>query len=481
MTAALATNMAITKDTHSLQLWPTLSVTLVAVFVMSALNLADPMIRHDDFPALFADAPAFWNKTLHEGRWLNYIWHLRSVVTPSWLNFAVYQGLWAVFVASLAVVASGPKGVTWFTLVLALIMMVSPSAMLISLWFNTLIPGLAVVALFAFLGCRLSSYHLRLLLPIFVIVSFMAYTTYPLLLLAVCISKTKDRSLGDLTGLMALFCISFVAAVLTVYAINWQVHGVFGVPVAEWREPTAANGLAGMIENLPKLGKTFKIIFHRNGFGFAPLIGFIPVLLVAALLVLLKHAPLEALYLLAGLAVGIALVVVQVLKLGVVVPPRAFIFAWVFAALAIVRAVQLLSAKEGLYGRLGRNAVLLIIGVYFIEIFLFYGQFRGWQADTNKLAQEMAVLDGNAYVYGDPTEIASADAAGIQSREALAFRLEYLTGRTLISCRVMTDPCPPQPELSDTGIAEIHVRRSDADTFLIFTPLPDDEDASDVL
>lgn len=477
MTAAVAMFERTAEKAHRLTLGPTLVVVLGAALLMSALNLMDPMIRHDDYPAFFGDAAAFWNKTLHEGRWLNYIWHLREVVTPAWLNFVVYQGLWAVFVASLAVVASGPKGATWFTIVLALMMMVSPSAMLISLWFNTLIPGLAVVALFAFLACRVTSATLRGLLPLFVIASFMAYTTYPLLLLAVCIAKTQDRSLRDLAGLMALFCISFVLAVLTVYAINWQVHGVFGVPVAEWREPTAASGLAGMMENLPKLLETFQIIFHRNGFGFAPLIGFIPVLLIAAFFVLRRKAPMEALYLLAGLSVGIALVVVQVLKLGVLVPPRAFIFAWVFAALTIVRAVQLLSVTDGLYGRLGRNAALLVIGVYFIMIFLFYGEFRTWRADTKALAQEMSVMDGDVFVYGDPSQITSGKDAGIQSREALPFRLKLLTGRDVISCDTTPDLCPAQPELGDTGEVEIHIRRSDAGTFLIFTPLPEDADS----
>ena len=477
MTAAVAMFERTAEKAHRLTLGPTLVVVLGAALLMSALNLMDPMIRHDDYPAFFGDAAAFWNKTLHEGRWLNYIWHLREVVTPAWLNFVVYQGLWAVFVASLAVVASGPKGATWFTIVLALMMMVSPSAMLISLWFNTLIPGLAVVALFAFLACRVTSATLRGLLPLFVIASFMAYTTYPLLLLAVCIAKTQDRSLRDLAGLMALFCVSFVLAVLTVYAINWQVHGVFGVPVAEWREPTAANGLAGMMENLPKLLETFQIIFHRNGFGFAPLIGFIPVLLIAAFFVLRRKAPMEALYLLAGLSVGIALVVVQVLKLGVLVPPRAFIFAWVFAALTIVRAVQLLSVTDGLYGRLGRNAALLVIGVYFIMIFLFYGEFRTWRADTNALAQEMSVIDGDVFVYGDPSQITSGKDAGIQSREALPFRLKLLTGRDVITCNTTPDLCPAQPELGDTGEVEIHVRRSDTGTFLIFTTLPEDADS----
>jgi len=477
MTAAMATNLGASGRSHALRLGPTLTVVLVAALVMSALNLIDPIIRYDDYPALFADGPAFWNKTLHEGRWLNYIWHLREVVTPAWLNFAVYQSLWAVFVASIAVVVSGPKGTNWFTLVLALMMMVSPSAMLISLWFNTLIPGLAIVALYAFLACRVSNRTLRVMLPGFVIVSFMAYTTYPLLLLAVCIAKTDDHSWRDLIGLIALFCISFLAALLTVYAINWQVHGIFGVPPADWREPITATGLDGFYERLGKLSETFKVFFQRNGFDFAPLSAFIPALLVAALLMLRKRAPMEALYLFAGLSIGIALVVVQVLKLGVIAPPRAFIFVWIFAALAIVRAVQCLSVSESLAGRIGRNAILLIIGVYFIQIFLFYGQFRDWHRDTHALAQEISASDGPIYVYGDPTEIASGKSAGLQASLALTFRMKMLTGQELVTCDATPDQCPPLPELGHQGGAEIHVRQNDDGMFLIFTPVPDPKDS----
>ena len=50
--------------------------------------------------------------------------------------------------------------------------------------------------------------------------------------------------------------------------------------------PVTATGLDGFYEKLGKLSETFKIIFHRNGFGFAPLMVFFPALFVAALLVL---------------------------------------------------------------------------------------------------------------------------------------------------------------------------------------------------
>ena len=454
-------------------------MAFIAVMIMSAMNLADPMIRHDDYPALFADAPMFWNKTLHEGRWLNYVWHLRPFVTPPWANFVVYQGLWALVVASIAVVASGRKGTDVFTVLMALMLMVSPSAMLISVWFNTLIPGLAVVALFGLLACKVSSRMLRVLLPGFVIVSFMAYTTYPLLLLAICIAKTEDRSLRDLAGLLFLFCASFVAAVLTVYALNWQVHGIFGVPMAEWREATSASGISGIVENLPKLRESFQVIFHRNGFGFLPLILFFPALTAVSFVILFKRAPLEALYILAGLAVGIALVTVQVLKIGVIVPPRAFIFMWVFAVLAIVRAVQLLGAKSGLPSRLGRNAIMLIIGVYSIQIVMFYGQFRAWQAETKAIAQDLGPLGGEVFVYGNPMHITSGKKASIQSREAFSLRLRHLTDRKVVNCDLAPDDCPAHPDLGAADQGEIHLRATDAGQFVIFTPIEEPQSDRD--
>ena len=94
MTAAVGRQLAMRAEAERLQLAPVFLITLVAAFLLTGQNLLDPMIRHDDYPAFFADAPAFWNKTLHEGRWLNYIWHLREVVTPAWLNFALYQRRW---------------------------------------------------------------------------------------------------------------------------------------------------------------------------------------------------------------------------------------------------------------------------------------------------------------------------------------------------------------------------------------------------
>ena len=429
----------------ALRLWPVVAITLMAIFAISLPNLIDPFIRHDDYPALFAEAHWFWGKTLHEGRWVNYFWHLRGLVTPSWLNFALYQALWAVLAATLAVAAMGRDGRPWFVTVLALFILVSPPAIFISLWFNTLIPGLAIVTLYAVLGCRIPQKTHRVLLPFFVIISFWAYTTYPLILLAVCLMRTEKRSMRDLIGLCALFVLSFAAAVLLTYTVNWQVHGVFGVPLDDWREATPAADLAGMVANLPILGETFKTLVVRSSYNFVPAAYFHVIMLAGATLVMIRMAPREVLYLHAGLWMGIALVVLQVLKLGVVVPPRTFIFAWMFYAVIVVRAAALLSSPPdlwgGLGGRMARNLALLIVLSYLLQTFNQYTIYRPWQAETLAMAQVVGASDGPVLVYGDVMTLSSAKAAYVQSDMALTFRMQQTTGRKVILCHSAPDEC----------------------------------------
>lgn len=481
MDNVIARATASRQAAQTLRLAPTFWVALAAVFVMSLPNLADPMIRHDDFPALLADGDLFWNKTLHEGRWINYIWHLRGIVTPSWLNFAVYQLLWAVFAAATATVVTRNRGAGFFTLVLAIFILVSPSAMIISLWFNTLMPGLALVALFAVLACRVSDRALMAWLPVFVILTFMAYTTYPLLLLAVCLFRQDQRSFTRLIGILALFTASFIAAVLLTYTLNWQVHGVFGVPLDDWREATPAADLAGMMANLPKLWSVMSGFAVRTSFNFEPAVAFHLALFAAASLVLLWRSPLEALYIHAGLITGLVLVTAQVLKMGVTVPPRAFIFAWVFYGIAVLRAAQILSEdgarpgrfSPGLPGRLARNAVVLIAASYLLQGTILSSLFRPWQAETRALAQTLSTLPEPILILGHPAQIATARDAGIQSDKAFPFRLRQLIGRDATLCGADLPPCGlPAPSAASRTITTpsgVAIRTEPTGTVVDFT------------
>lgn len=418
-------------------------VALLGALLISLPNLLDPMIRHDDYPAFLARPSGYWDKTLHEGRWLNYLWHFRGVITPAWLNFALYQGLWAGVAASLAVAAMGQLigRNLWAAGLLALLILMAPPATMISLWFNTLLPGLAFVALYCYLACRLSPFlHRALLLP-FTVVTFMSYTTYPLILLAACILRSERRSLRDLSGLAALFVFCFACAMLLTYAINWQVFGIFGVPLAGWREATPAHDLAGLAANLPMLKLTLLSLWVAVGYDTALPMMLVPVSLVLASLILIRKAPMEALYLHAGLWCGIALMAAQVLKLGVQVPPRSFAFAWIFYAAILARAAVWQAQGLDLRARIGRWMPVLLVLVYLPISFQQYLPFHAWLAESRAFADKVAASDAPVIVYGDVLDLTTAKQAQLHDQLALPLRIEALTGRSPVLCSRNPEVC----------------------------------------
>jgi hypothetical protein len=425
----------VSASVASHHLWPTLRVTLVALLVIASPNLIDPMIRFDDYPALFADPAGYWHKTKDEGRWLGYLWHLRDVTTPAWLNHALYQLCWATIAASLgALTFRGHENAGWFAAVAALLVLVSPSALLISLWFNTLLPGIAIVAVYAVLAHFTSAMTLRALMPVFVILSFMSYTNYPLLILAIAALRTEDRSIRDLALLLAFFVVSFAAAVLTVYAINYQVHGVFGVHVADWRNATPASDLAGIVENFPILAETVRDYVTKITFQFEPAIYFHLGLLLGSTVILVRRVPLEAAYLFAVMAVGVAILLLQVLKMGLFVPTRACLIIWLIYALIVARATHLVSLDRRFVGRMARNCALLIIGSYGLQSIIHYSAYWDWQEDTRVLAADLQTVEGRVVVADDVLPLASAQKAFILDTRGLAWRLKQLTGRDVAVC-----------------------------------------------
>ena len=113
-------------------------------------------------------------------------------------------------------------------------------------------------------------------------------------------------------------------------------------------------------------------------------------------------------------------------------------------------------------------------GVWFIQLFLAYGQSNDWRSDTKLWAQEVRATEGPVYVYGDSSKIAAGLKAGIQSYKALPFRLKQLTGKTAVACDEVPDTCPSRPDMT-AGDAEVHLLREGNALFMLFTPEPEDE------
>ncbi len=432
------------------------------LLAVSAGNLLDPIVRYDDYPALLAQPDGFWDKTLTEGRWLNYLWHLRGLATPAGVNFALYQLLWATTAAALAAAAVGAYERRWFTVVLALVLLPTPPVFLMAPWASTVIPGLAVLALYAWLALRLSQKHMRLFLPPFTLLAFTAYTTFPIIILTICAVATRKRSLRDLTSLLLLFAASLAASLVLVYTLNWLVHGIFGIQLDPRRSADPAQGLAEMAAHLPLLRETFAVFLQKMTFQSELVLAFHIGLLAVSTAVVAYRKPLEAIYLWTVMALGLALMALQVLKLGFTIPARAFHFAWILYAVLIVRSAQELSQSSNLAGRLARNAVLLVAASYLVQTAVQFTQFRPWQSETRIIARHIQDLPGLVLISGDVRNFPSARKAGVHEASSLASRLNLLTQRDVILCEDHPFRQPP-PSVCDTLPAHLRKPKPEAE------------------
>lgn len=439
----------------------TIALTYLGLLLASGMQVFDPMVRHDDFAALLADPAGFYTKTLYEGRWINYLWHLREVVTPSWLNYLVYQFFWSVFTACLAVTALGHRGELWHRVALSLLVALVPTALLISLWFNTLVPGLGLVALYGWLSTQLSERVSRALLVVFVPLTLMAYTTYPLFLLALCLIRSETRrSFRDLAGLMALFIASFALGMLVIFTLNYFEHGIFGVPMAPWRNATPAHDLASALENAKEIWVFLYESARVLGFGFIPMTLAHLTVLAVAIVVVGRRDPWQVAYILTGIAAGLGLIFLQTVKTGISLPVRVNGFAWALYAVMLTLLVLQLREKGGLYERLSRNLLIFFVMAYVAGTFQQSLIYAAWQNQTRALAAEIGEGAEPVFVTGTYKSLLNADRAGIQQPRGLRLRLTYLTGRQVITCEEKPEQCADLPPelLADLppGDVEVH-------------------------
>jgi len=471
-----ASDVHITNTPALSRLLIVIGLTFVVLMLSSGPQMLDPMLRHDDFPALFAQAGIYYNKTLHEGRWLNYLWHLRGFVTPTWVNFAVYQFFWAAFAGAAALNACGRKKQLSYVIVLALLIAIAPQALLISLWFNTLVPGLAFVALFAVLATWFDPKKMRLLLLVFVPITLMGYTTYPMLLLAVCLTtRGISRSWRDLVAVLGLFIVSFAIGMLLIYTLNYIYHGVFGIPMAPWRHPTPAHDLVSAITNLSVIAEFFKETALTIAFNVVPLIYIHALILVTGLIILARKTPWLALYIFTGMVVGLGLLSLQAVLSGITVPPRATAFAWMLYSVLCVRIALLGRDRGGRAFNLSWALLIFLTIIYLMFGTKHYFLLSRWQAETRKMANEAGKGLNPIYVTGSYKALASAKAAGIQGPLGLSGRLTYLTGRTVIICSKTPDACKGlTPEVLAGASGTIpEIKQSQDKTIILLPPLTD--------
>jgi len=454
------------------QLWQLIGMVFAGLLLAALFQLPDPMIRHDDYPALLADPALFYTKTLSEGRWLNYLWHLREVVTPAWVNYLAYQLLWAIYLGCLVHNAFGREAEIWQRVMVALIAGLCLPWILISQWFNTLIPGMAVLALYAWLATRLNERACRWLMLVFVPVSLMAYTTYPFLILALSLTRAGvARSARDLAGLLALFVASFALGMLAIYSLNYLEHGIFGVPMAEWRNPSPAHDLASALENTKLAWQFLSSLALKGSYANAPLMLLQGAVLAAAVWSVLRQDRWRALYMLSGAALGLGLICLQVIRTGIDMPLRSGGFLWIF--FAVFLGLFVISLRDGGRERLSCNLLFGATAVYVIFALMLNHTYARWPQLSRAIAAELQAGQGPVYVTGTYLSLDAAVKSDLQKAHAVAFRLEHLTGREIIMCESKPGACAALPDELRGGLQRngYEVRPVEGGSVLMLSPV----------
>lgn len=417
-------------------------------------NLADPFVRHDDYPTVFGEAEEYYWKTLSEGRWLNY-WYISLPFTlPTQVSFVLYLLAWSVFAAAFATYTIGPRVKVFpgARPLMAALIVLCPQAFDIAQWFNTVMPGIWVMAVYAAIALFVPFRIAVALLFVFVPLSFSAYNTYPFYLLALLLCRVdRDRSFADLVRVVAVFVLAFALAMLVTNALNWYFHGVFGIEEADWRAPNHVEELADLSQNLMKVVRFWQDVMLIYGMG-NHLVGYlilvIPLLLA---LIVLRHDRMLALYAITPVFLGMGLLTYYTLTTGIFVPVRATVFFWLVSCFLLVFGASLL-AQTWPRQVILVGMILTLVVFFSREFMVRFGYLQMWQATTKEMATNIPVESERLVIYGPLATLTGAREAAIQSFDGLRFRLRYLTGVPGITCRQddvdcsgETPPFDPRP------------------------------------
>ena len=409
-------------------LWLLLLVGLAAAFPE---QFADPFIRSDDYPALFPNPERYYHKTLTEGRWVNWLWMLRSWPADPVVLHWVLAAAWAL-TAALVGTGIAPERGQWpaAALVAIAFLMMAPQAY-IWLWFNTLIPGALLLMLWAgivvFAPRRVAEWGLFAAVPLML----MAHTAFPFLALALVAGLSRpDPARRDILRLGAIFVIALALGLVFVYGLNWLIHGHFGVVAPGWREPNPIENWADLIQNLGAAGETLVQWLSASGATGALRVMLLVFTGTTALMLWLS-APRRGEAMLLALGLGLAVPAAHMTLTGVV---------WPFRASSHIAGAIILMAGLA-FVRIDRTparllAALHLIALIFLGSLAFKGNLAGRGLDYQAAAAEIAAEAGT---NGEDIVIVG-QAHGLPGAEFLQFavglraRLEHLTGRKAYLC-----------------------------------------------
>ncbi|MDU4702202.1 MAG: hypothetical protein E6Y14_05235 [Haemophilus parainfluenzae] len=224
----------------------------VLCFIYMTGQLSTPYIRHDDWEFmiyLLPDMPHHgtpWDKTLWEGRWINYLWSFIArdySVNTNYLFFIVGYSLFSWSVGFYFSTKQLDR------LLISIASFFCSAYADLSLWPATLSPS---IWLLFFIVLLFKFYRNNWLLIIFFPLLVMSYAP----LVAVCfilLFSNFKSSFREKVKFGFIYYIGYVFGVLIIYILNYKYHGFLGVQVAEWRHPNPLVSFESFIVNFKKL------------------------------------------------------------------------------------------------------------------------------------------------------------------------------------------------------------------------------------
>ncbi|MGH8232976.1 MAG: hypothetical protein ACREPU_02095 [Rhodanobacteraceae bacterium] len=239
--------------------WFMLFALVAFIFLSATSQLGIPFIRQDDLDFLMPGTwhhgyATPWEKTLTEGRWINYLWYQVSQHLSANAAYLLFITAYFFFVCALARFVSNNR----LLFLCGLAMFFSPMFGQVSLWPSALISSVALCALSMWLLFSVSDRWIVPTLAIFTILVVGAYPTLasiPLLALAVreADSSTKKKMIYGVTYVCA-----YGFAVLAICTLNLLFHGHFGVQIASWRHPQPLRSLADFGAGIMRYGHLWR-------------------------------------------------------------------------------------------------------------------------------------------------------------------------------------------------------------------------------
>lgn len=207
----------------------------VFIYLYGKGQLTNPSARLDDWefminvPNYMPSHGSPWDKTLWEGRWVNFIWSKIAI------HFSLPE-ICIIFFLGYCFLCYNISSIFFenqYAIILSsFLLFLSPVYGDLSLWPATLTPSVWISALFLFIYKSKNNPYLLFLFEPFLIMSYP-----PIALLCFCIVLMRTKKCKDIFVLCFYFFLVYFLSIITIYSLNYIFHGFWGIKIAEWRHP----------------------------------------------------------------------------------------------------------------------------------------------------------------------------------------------------------------------------------------------------